>query len=100
MPLPSGTSKPPGGSRHPDRSQELVKLIVETDEQMGEVIACTARLVAAWEDGEVLLPRAVYRRILTRLTGRTMQDLGCRLPARPGVRAASPARLIPLVITA
>ncbi|MEV7077867.1 hypothetical protein AB0N88_04850 [Streptomyces sp. NPDC093516] len=61
--------------------QEFAKLIVETGEQMGEVVACTARLVAAWEDGEVLLPRAVYRRILTRLTGRTMHDLGFRHPA-------------------
>lgn len=59
--------------------QEFAQLVVTTGEEMGEVVACTSRLVAAWEDGEVRLPRGVYRRILTRLTGRTMQDLGFRL---------------------
>jgi hypothetical protein len=39
--------------------QEFAKLIVETGEEMGETVACTARLVAAWEDGDVQLPRAV-----------------------------------------
>ncbi|MER6359100.1 hypothetical protein ABT186_46855 [Streptomyces sp. NPDC001634] len=74
--------------------QEFAKLIVETGEEMGETVACTARLVAAWEDGDVQLPRAVYRRILTRLTGRTMQELGFRLsaPARPAVSAAATNR--------
>jgi hypothetical protein len=65
--------------------QEFAKLIVTTGEEMGEVVACTPRLVAAWEDGDVQAPRAVYRRILTRLTGRTMGELGFRLsgPMRP-----------------
>jgi hypothetical protein len=56
--------------------QEFAKLIVATGEEMGEVVGCTPRLVAAWEDGEVRLPRAVYRRVLTKLTGRTMRELG------------------------
>ncbi|MGW9030197.1 hypothetical protein ACWGQ5_40145 [Streptomyces sp. NPDC055722] len=70
--------------------QEFAKLIVTTGGEMGEAVACTPRLVAAWEDGDVQLPRAVYRRILTRLTGRTMGELGFRLssPARPVVSAA------------
>lgn len=59
--------------------QELAKLIVEIGKEKGETVACTARLVAAWEDGDVQLPRAVYRRILTRLTRRTMHELGFRL---------------------
>ncbi|MEU6381849.1 hypothetical protein [Streptomyces sp. NPDC046909] len=65
--------------------QEFAKFIVTTGEEMGEAVACTPRLVAAWEDGDVQLPRAVYRRILTRLTGRTMGELGFHLssPARP-----------------
>ncbi|CCK32820.1 hypothetical protein BN159_8442 [Streptomyces davaonensis JCM 4913] len=67
-------------SRH-----EFAKLIVATGEEMSEVVACAPRLVAAWEDGDVQLPRPVYQRILTRLTGRTMSELGFRLssPARP-----------------
>ncbi|MEW2426140.1 hypothetical protein AB0911_37185 [Streptomyces nigra] len=64
--------------------QEFAKLIVKAGEEMGETVACTARLVAAWEDGDVQLPRAVYRRILTRLTGRTMQELGFRLSTSVG----------------
>ncbi|MEU5298623.1 hypothetical protein [Streptomyces umbrinus] len=47
--------------------------------EMGEHVGCQARLVAAWEDGEVDCPRAVYRRILTRMTGRTMARLGFRI---------------------
>jgi hypothetical protein len=67
---------------------EFAKRIVETGKQMGEQVGCTSRLVAAWEDGEVDCPRAVYRRILTTMTGRTMRDLGFRtttpaLPAAP-----------------
>ncbi|MDC0773901.1 hypothetical protein [Streptomyces sp. HD] len=71
--------------------QEFANLIVATGQAMGETVACTARLVAAWEDGEVLLPRPVYRRILTQLTGCTMHELGFQLsaPARPAVPAAT-----------
>ncbi|MDX3069627.1 hypothetical protein PV518_47200, partial [Streptomyces sp. ND04-05B] len=56
--------------------QEFAQRVVATGEEMGEAVACSSRLVAAWEDGEVRLPRGVYRRILTRLTGRTMRELG------------------------
>lgn len=53
--------------------QEFAQLIVATGKAADEAVACSARLVAAWEDGKVSLPRAVYRRILTRMTGgRTM----------------------------
>ncbi|WP_055534450.1 hypothetical protein [Streptomyces graminilatus] len=59
--------------------QEFAKLVVATGEEMDEPVGCTARLVAAWEDGDVDCPRAVYRRILSRLTdGRTMTELGFR----------------------
>lgn len=70
--------------------QEFAKLIVTTGDEIGETVACTPRLVAAWEDGDVQLPRAVYRRVLTRLTGRTMGELGFRLssPARPVASAS------------
>ncbi|MGW1278910.1 hypothetical protein ACWD4V_18460 [Streptomyces tsukubensis] len=58
--------------------QEFARLIVTTGADMGEVVGCTSRLVAAWEDGEIGLPRAVYRRILARLTGRAPGVLGFR----------------------
>ncbi|MEI5520443.1 hypothetical protein WB401_25640 [Streptomyces brasiliscabiei] len=77
--------------------QEFAQLVVATGEEIGEVVACSSRLVAAWEDGEVRLPRGVYRRILTRLTGRTMKDLGFRLDSSeehftPAVAAGRPTQ--------
>ncbi|MCM2386830.1 hypothetical protein [Streptomyces albipurpureus] len=61
--------------------QEFAQLIVKTGEEMGERVGCTSRLIAAWEDGEVGLPRAIYRRILTRMTGRTPRELGFQVDA-------------------
>ena len=69
--------------------QEFAKLVVATGEEMGEPVGCTSRLVAAWEDGDVECPRAVYRRILSRLTsGRTMTELGFRPASSPTGRQA------------
>jgi tetratricopeptide (TPR) repeat protein len=63
---------------------ELARRIVETGRRMGEHVGCTARLVASWEDGEVACPQAVYRRILTKITGRTAAELGF-VPASPAL---------------
>ncbi|MER7764980.1 hypothetical protein [Streptomyces sp. NPDC097619] len=59
---------------------ELAKALNEQAKRMGENIGCTARLIAAWEDGDVACPRAVYRRVLTAYTGRTLHQLGFALP--------------------
>lgn len=69
--------------------QEFAALIVATGQEIGEAVGCTSRLVAAWEDGEVTLPRPVYRRILTTLTGRPPHDLGFRT-ATPPSRGQAP----------
>ncbi|MFE3144317.1 hypothetical protein [Streptomyces scopuliridis] len=61
--------------------QEFAKAVIGAGAEMNETVGCTARLVAAWEDGEVACPRAVYRRILTRMTGRSPAQLGFRLPS-------------------
>ncbi|KIF67341.1 hypothetical protein HY68_35775 [Streptomyces sp. AcH 505] len=71
--------------------QEFAKLIVTAGTEMGESVGCTSRLVAAWEDGHVKLPQAVYRRILTKVTGRGMAELGFRPAASAVARAVSPA---------
>ncbi|MFC9608827.1 hypothetical protein ACFTTN_36080 [Streptomyces niveus] len=63
--------------------QEFAALIVATGQEIGEGVGCTSRLVAAWEDGEVTLPRPVYRRILTTLTGRPLHALGFRAAVPP-----------------
>ncbi len=60
---------------------ELAKALNAQAKKMGENIGCSARLIAAWEDGDVACPRAVYRRVLTAYTGRTMHQLGFGLPA-------------------
>ncbi|MFE9851440.1 hypothetical protein ACFYPN_21980 [Streptomyces sp. NPDC005576] len=69
---------------------EFAKKVKETGKAMGENVACGPRLVADWEDGNVLCPRAVYQRILTKMThGRSMTDLGFTLPAPPARDARS-----------
>lgn len=73
--------------------QEFAKKVNKVGEGMGENVACGSRLVAAWEDGKVACPRAVYQRILTKMTnGRSMADLGFRLaaPALSVLPAAGP----------
>ncbi|MFF4607754.1 hypothetical protein ACFY12_34075 [Streptomyces sp. NPDC001339] len=55
---------------------EFAAAVRKAGKEMGEPVGCQARLVAAWEDGEVGCPRGVYRRILTRMTGRSMAQLG------------------------
>ncbi|MGW3200140.1 hypothetical protein ACWDBD_37350 [Streptomyces sp. NPDC001118] len=71
---------------------EFAAAVRETGKAMGEPVGCQARLVAAWEDGEVGCPRGVYRRILTRMTGRSMAQLGFR--ANP-VSLTAPVATLP-----
>jgi tetratricopeptide (TPR) repeat protein len=71
--------------------QEFARAVVNEGREQGEAVACSARLVAAWEDGDVRAPRPVYRRILTAMTGRSMADLGFRVngTTAPGRTPAS-----------
>jgi len=43
---------------------------------LGLPVACDARTVARWEDGDVRWPQEPYRRLLTVATGRELTDLG------------------------
>ncbi|WP_338684009.1 helix-turn-helix transcriptional regulator [Streptomyces acidiscabies] len=56
--------------------EEFADLLVEAGAELGEAVGCTPRLIAAWEDGEVAMPRPVYQRILHHLTGLEMAELG------------------------
>ncbi|WP_409240593.1 hypothetical protein [Streptomyces sp. PA5.6] len=72
---------------------EFAKQVNALAREMGENVACGTRLVADWEDGKVSCPRAVYQRILTKMTGgRSMADLGFRLSTTtvPVLPAAGP----------
>ncbi|WFB09514.1 hypothetical protein LRS74_22530 [Streptomyces sp. LX-29] len=62
---------------------EFARDIVTRGRDMGENVACSARLIAAWEDGTVRCPQPPYRRILTDMTGRSMMELGFRVPTAP-----------------
>jgi tetratricopeptide (TPR) repeat protein len=77
--------------------EEFAAAVVRTGRQLGDTqLACDARLVARWEDGEVSRPRPVYQRVLAALTGRPFDQLGflrrnaIELPWPDGL---SPARL-------
>lgn len=62
---------------------EFARAVVAVGREMNEPVGCSTRLIAAWEDGTVACPSPPYRRILTRMTGRSMAELGFRVtPAR------------------
>lgn len=68
--------------------EEFARLVNTTAAATGENTGCTARLVAAWERGEVTSPRPVYERVLHELTGRGLAELGFR-PRRTATVGAS-----------
>ncbi|MFE9437004.1 hypothetical protein [Streptomyces sp. NPDC006640] len=68
---------------------EFAAAVRRAGQELGEPVGCGARLVAAWEDGEVDCPRSVYRRILTQMTGRSMEQLGFRTTVGPTPVAAA-----------
>jgi hypothetical protein len=59
---------------------EFAAAVVAVGRQLGDKhLACDARLIARWEDGEVGCPRPVYQRALEALTGRPFEQLGFRV---------------------
>jgi hypothetical protein len=57
--------------------EEFARAVVATAERLGEPqLACDARLVARWEDGEVACPRPIYQRVLSGLLDRPFIELG------------------------
>ncbi|HET9898468.1 MAG TPA: hypothetical protein VFQ44_26360 [Streptosporangiaceae bacterium] len=58
---------------------EFAAAVVKAGRQLGDHhLACDARLVARWEDGDVECPRPAYQRALAALTGRPFEQLGFR----------------------
>ena len=59
--------------------EEFAAAVIGAGQHLGDRhLACDARLVARWEDGEVGCPRPAYQRALTALTGRPFDQLGFR----------------------
>jgi hypothetical protein len=73
--------------------EEFARHVNATAAAMGENTGCTARLIAAWELGEVACPRPVYERVLHEITGRSLPDLG--FAARRPAPATPPPPLQP-----
>jgi hypothetical protein len=72
--------------RHESRA-EFAQAVVEAGERG---LACDARHVARWEDGDVTMPRPAYRRALEAVTGRAFAELG--FSARNAIAMPSPER--------
>ncbi len=57
--------------------EEFAAALVSIGQDLGDKhLACDARLIARWEDGDVQCPRPAYQRALTALTGRSFDQLG------------------------
>ncbi|MFD5466682.1 hypothetical protein ACFWIQ_28190 [Kitasatospora sp. NPDC127059] len=68
---------------------EAATFLVEQSIEAGEPLYLVARTIATWEDGKTAWPRAKYRRLLHRVTGRTATELGFTQPTYRG-RSLSP----------
>lgn len=55
---------------------EFAEALRRAAESMGEGVQPSERYVARLEDGEITYPHPSYRRVLTRVCGRSMSDLG------------------------
>jgi hypothetical protein len=74
--------------------EEFAAAVVNAGRQLGDShLACDARLVARWEDGDVECPRPAYQRALAALTGRPFAALGFR--PRNAIEVPSPDELAP-----
>ena len=77
--------------------EEFAAAVVAAGRQLGDhQLACDARLIARWEDGDVECPRPVYQRALAALTGRPFGELGFRSRnaiAVPSTGEFAPGRL-------
>lgn len=59
--------------------EEFAAAVADAGRQLGDRhLACDARLVARWENGDVECPRPAYQRALAALTGRPFDQLGFR----------------------
>ncbi|MEU4296392.1 hypothetical protein [Kitasatospora aureofaciens] len=70
--------------------KEAAEFLATEAIKMGEPVFLVARTIATWEDGTTAWPRAKYRRLLHRVTGRTATELGFTPPPYRG-RATAPA---------
>ncbi|MER5866655.1 hypothetical protein [Kitasatospora sp. NPDC002040] len=70
---------------------EAAEFLVAEGAKCGMTVYLVARTIATWEDGMTSWPQARYRRLLHRVTDRTVEELGFTPPARRVGVAAEPA---------
>ncbi|MGG8410498.1 N-acetyltransferase family protein [Streptomyces sp. 12297] len=60
--------------------REAAEFLVKKSIEHGDPVHCVTRTIATWEDGTTACPSPAYRRLLHKLTGRTVTQLGFTLP--------------------
>jgi hypothetical protein len=80
--------------------EEFARAVVAKARELGEQhLACDARLVGRWENGDIVCPRPIYQRVLSALLARPFDELGfggdamVLPPNRLGLLAPLPRRL-------
>ncbi|MEW1914412.1 hypothetical protein AB0442_39500 [Kitasatospora sp. NPDC085895] len=72
--------------------REAAEFLVNKSIEFGEPVTCVTRTIATWEDGTTACPRPVYQRLLHRITGRTITELGFTLPPQRPARSRTGAQ--------
>ncbi|MFJ3310322.1 hypothetical protein ACIPSA_46500 [Streptomyces sp. NPDC086549] len=60
--------------------REAAEFLVKQSIEHGEPVHCVTRTIATWEDGTTACPSPPYRRLLHKITGRTVAQLGFTPP--------------------
>ncbi|MFD5438266.1 GNAT family N-acetyltransferase [Kitasatospora sp. NPDC127067] len=64
--------------------REAAEFLVGKSIEFGEPVLLVTRTIATWEDGDSTWPRAKYRRLLHKVTGKTATELGFIEPRQRG----------------
>ncbi len=62
--------------RRESREEFARAVVAEARKLREQHLACDARLVARWEDGDIASPRPIYQRVLSSLLDRPFEELG------------------------
>ncbi|MGW2825770.1 hypothetical protein ACWC24_32905 [Streptomyces sp. NPDC001443] len=60
--------------------REAAEFLVKKSIEYGEPVHCVTRTIATWEDGTTACPSLPYQRLLHKVTGRTVAQLGFTAP--------------------
>ncbi|MFE5709675.1 hypothetical protein ACFQ7J_02440 [Streptomyces sp. NPDC056501] len=66
--------------------REAAEFLVKKSIEYGEPVHCVTRTIATWEDGTTACPSPPYQRLLRKVTGRAVTQLGFTPPRPPTTR--------------